>query len=261
MTQRTTTRPRHPYRGRLIAGCAAVLLAVTGCTGQTPPDGGETGGGESEASEKSSDGAKIEVADTAVTNIDDSGAGPMATYAIILENPSADVATVTRLEIRLLDESGDPVKDLVADREVVTTYANLIMPGERQAVTNTVYTGGGKVDSVEVKADGTGWFPGDDERFTAVTASDVSAEPEGDGDAVIDFKVTSAYDEKLSPVAIYAVFRDSDGELLGGTAANDAKPRELQPGSNDGEIEVTAGLPSEWDAASTEVFIDPLVTG
>lgn len=257
-----TRHPEPPHRPgrrrrRLLAAGLATALALTGCTAETNGGDGEAskdGGSDSGPAKKSSDGASIEVVESAVTATEDSSGEAMASYAVIVENPSQDVATATRLEVRLLDSSGDPVKDLVADTEAVTTSVNLVMPGGRQAVTNATYTEGGTVDSVEVSVSGTGWYSGDDKRFSAVTTSKVSAGP-----SKITFRATSDYDSTLFTVPTYAVLRDADGKLLGGTAPNDAKPTSYEPGSTDGTIEVPSGAPPDWDADATEVYVDPLV--
>lgn len=259
MTGHTRTSRRRYRGGYLFLGCAIAALAMGGCTADPGTDDGGKDSSAGEPADKSSDGADVEVVDKAVTTTEDSSGTPMVSYAVIVENSSADIATATRLEVRLLDKAGDPVKDLVADNDVFNTAANLVMPGEKQAVTNATYNEGGEVASIEVKASGTAWYSGDDERFSAVTAGDVTVETSGGDEAKISFRAESAYEDELSTVATYAVLRDADGKLLGGTAPNDAEPTAYEPGSSDGTIEVSSGLPPKWDADATEVYVDPLV--
>ncbi|MFD0558245.1 hypothetical protein FB566_3544 [Stackebrandtia endophytica] len=266
MTQRT---PHVNSIGRFIrclVGTALAIAVVGGCsTGDPGVDPTDTGTSEEPAGngsgtdpgDESSDGAVLELVESAVTVTEDS-TGPMASYAVVVSNPSVDIALYTKLEIQLLDGGGDPVVDLDADREVVNRDAHLIMPGQTQVISNLTYIESDAVETIDVVLHGTKWAAADDRRFLPLTVDGVSAQADGDG-AVVTFTVDSPYGEKLPTVSTYAIFRDSSGTLLGGSAPIDADPLSYVPGANDAVIEVSTGVPPEWDPGSTEVFVDPFV--
>src|SRR5690606_5550308 len=112
-----------------------------------------------------SDGARIELVESAVTVTNDADLGPMASYAVIVSNPSTDVALITELDVRLLDGAGVPVLNLDADRDVIHSVVNLIMPGQTQAISNLAYIEHDDVDSIEVDIGNSKWAPPQEGRF------------------------------------------------------------------------------------------------
>lgn len=246
--------------GRTVGLSAGVILAVaiSGCSNGDPVPAESPSEKQRTESDEPGDGAQVEITESAFTVTEDSSGDPMVSYAIILSNPGTDIALYTKLEIQLLDADGEAIVDLDADRESVNRDAFLIMPGQTQAVSALTYVESGDVESIDVALSGTEWADPEDDRFMPLTADDVSAEADGNR-AVVTFAVDSPYDNELTAVSTYAIFRDSSGELLGGSAAIDADPLSYVPGINDGEIEVSGGVPPEWDPDSTEVYVDPFV--
>lgn len=250
---------------RCLIGAVLAVTVVSGCSEATPetqePDDTATettgNGSATDPRDESSDGLSLEVVETAVTVTADS-TGPMASYVVMLSNPSADIALYTDLEIRLLDGDGEPVTDLTADRDVVNRYAHLIMPGRTQAITELTYVATDTVESVDVSIDGTEWVSAQDDRFMPLSADDVTATADGNG-ATLTFTVDSPYTKELTQVQTYAIFKDASGKLLGGSSATDVDPSTYVPGVNEVEIDISAGVPPEWDPESTEIYIDPFV--
>jgi hypothetical protein len=252
--------------GRRWAAVVVLLLSVaTGCiAGGTPENPTSSTASTSTPSpapsedselppDEASDGAEVAVVETGFSNVTDDS-GRLVSYAIVLANRSKDVAFGTVLQIELLDADGEPIKDLVADREQVALAANLVLPGKRQAISNRTYVDR-PVQRLEITVDEPHWRPADG-RFTALTVSEVRPVPD-DGKLEIGFRVQSRYRDEVSPAEAYAIFRDRDGKLLGGTSYGDADQHSYPPGSTDTEIEVSAGLPPKWE--SVEVYADPFL--
>ncbi|TWJ08091.1 hypothetical protein LX16_4311 [Stackebrandtia albiflava] len=256
LTRRTLRRSH-----RLLLAGVVTAVAVAGCT-SNPEDDPDTGQPVESAppapADESGDGGVVEVAETGHSLTEDSAGDVMVTYAVIVENTSADVAIGTNLDIRLLDSAGEPVTDEVTGNDRIASTVNLVMPGERQAVTNTTYIDGDDVASLEVTVDGSRWLPAGDARAQAVEVSEVTVA--GDGDTwEIDFRVDSPYAEELTSVATYAVYRDAGGAVVGGSAPNDSRLFAYPSGTGEGQIEVSSASP-DWEPGNTEVYIDPSVT-
>lgn len=251
-----------------LARVAAVVaaIAVTGCTAgpsdpRPTPDSSaagsasasETTGTSDQPWDQARDDAEITIEETGFSNLEDDS-GMQVTYAILLSNPSRDVAVGTSLEVSLLDAQGKVIKDKVADRKKTVLSANLVMPGEEQAISNRTYVDR-RVDRVKITIADSHWAE-DDGRFSELTVSKVRPVRDDD-DLTVSFTVHSRYDETISPAEAYAILRDGDGKLLGGSAYINAEQHEYSPGRTATEIELDRTQPE--NVKDIEVYADPYV--
>lgn len=204
----------------------------------------------------SSDGAAVEVVEQGFTVLADSGAGPKVSYGVVVENRSADVALVTRLEVTLLDSTGEPVTDLDRDREINDAAVNLVLPGEQQVYTNLPHVAHDDITSLEVEVTGSRWATADG-WHRVIEVLEVETRAQGDSGMTINFTAESPYRGTVQPVYTYALFRSATGEVVGGSGWNDATPHEYPEGVVHGTIDIAGGVPD--DTAVVDVYVDPLL--
>lgn len=261
----------HGVRGRTllrIVITAVLVISSSACQGNGPldrsspsPEGSVTSPKPSSSPtprvrDTSSDGAGVEVVEQGFTVSDDSGAGPKVSYGVVVENRSADVALVTRLEVTLLDSAGQPVTDLDRDREVNDAAVNLVLPGEQQVYTNLPHVAHDDIASLEVEVTGSRWATADG-WHRAIDVQEVENRAQGDSGMMINFTAESPYRGTVQPVYTYALFRSATGQVVGGSGWNDATPHEYPEGVVDGTIDIAGGVPD--DTAEVEVYVDPLL--
>ena len=246
----------------------ALVICASSCQGSGPagrpspsPDQSGTSPEPSAAPtprirKTSSDGAGVEVVEQGFTVTPDTGAGDTVSYGVVVENQSADVALVTRIEVTLLDSAGEPVADLDRDRKVNDASVNLVLPGERQAYTNLPHVAHEDIASLSVEVTGSSWVTADG-WHRPIEVHDVENRPQGDSGMVIDFTAESPYRGTVRPVYSYALFRSDTGELVGGSGWNDATPHEYTEGVVHGTIDIAGGVPD--GTAEVEVYVDPLL--
>lgn len=257
----------------MFATLTLLAMALSGCFAQpaaspppTPAASSSTPTPTEAANgpwEKPRDGSEVTVQETGVTATRDSGGDPMASWAVTVQNPSADIAVRTVLRITLLDADGQPVATKGEGEKNELHVVNLVMPGEQQTITHASWYRGEVAEiEAEVVSDAwrSSWFPGDDERFVPVEATDVEVGEDGSGDAVVTYQVNWPYEHHFGDdggnVPTYAAFRDQAGNLVGGTHHTEADPWLYRPGDNSGSIDIRHA-PDDWD--SVEVYVDPWV--
>lgn len=263
--------------GWVFTALALVSVALSGCFAQsadpprpsTPsPSSPSPTSAEPDTGpwERPRDGAAVTVQEQGVTATQNYSAGkPMSSWAVVVENPSTDIAVRTVLRITLLDANGKRVDASTDDKGMQDEQhvVNLVMPGERQTITHAWWYEG-KVADIEAEvvrnAWRSSWFAGDDDRFVPAKAADVTVHQDGSGDEVASYRVDWPYEQHFGDVngtvRTYAAFRDAAGNLIGGTHYGEADPRLYQPGDNTGTIDIR-NAPDDWD--SVEVHVDPWV--
>lgn len=258
-------------RGRILIGVvitAVLVISTSACQGDGPVDRSSPSPEDSVTSPKpspsstprirdtSSDGAGVEVVEQGFTVLADSGAGPKVSYGVVVENRSADVALVTRLEVTLLDSTGKPVTDRDRDRETNDAAVNLVLPGEQQVYSNLPHVAHDDIASLEVEVTGSRWATADG-WHRPIEVHEVETRAQGDSGMMINFTAESPYRGTVQPVYTYALFRSAAGEVVGGSAWNDATPHEYPEGVVDGTIDIAGGVPD--DTAEVDVYVDPLL--
>lgn len=254
----------------VLAGAAVSALALAGCSGgqaETDSDAAEEADAAEapETSDAAADSGELEVEEQAYTVL---GSAEIAdqlyvsvTYAAVLRNSSeTDWVDATEVRIAFLDDD---------DEEIVTAgmapaFAGgerwglrHIPPGEQIAVAQNDMLVEAPQE-MSVSTDQVEWLPDDaagDAGTLSVSDVDVSY---GDDEMHVEFTATSSFSEELEQASVFALLRDSDGELLGGIGHTsdptlvDVWP--VSPGENAGEVSDDVGFVPPEAADEVEVY-------
>jgi hypothetical protein len=247
--------------GRFTAGSVAALVAagLSGCTGTPHDDTADPEPTGKPPYDAPAGGGEVRVADSGLSNTEDSAGEAMVSYAVVVENTSEQVAYLTEISIRLVDDSGEPVKDLVnGEQDDVSRAVYVLLPGATAALGATTYVEHAGVADLEIGVGDSQWWPADGpKQFAEITVDEVTAEPDGSDGATVGYTAESGYEQQPDACAVQAVFRDSAGKVVGGSNAGDVASPQCPPRGSPGEISVGYGLPSGIDLSKTEVYVDP----
>jgi hypothetical protein len=207
-------------------------------------------------------GGEIRIVEQGLSPMWDGNEKEMVTYGIIVENTSRDWAAVkTQATIRVTDSGGKPLTDLTGRTSTVIREIGVILPGQRVGIGADTHVDRPGAVSILVEIGESTWLPPDNEliRVAKVTAGGVKTVRQDTGSAVsLGFTVDSEYPTILEKPSAQAIFRDSAGRIVGGTAPGRTNPADRYgPGRSTGRIDATYGRPATTDDTQTEVYISP----
>lgn len=238
--------------GVIIAGLIATLGACSGADGDT--------GGSSSPSPATTtpDGAEVVVIETGFSELTGGGT---SSWGVVVENTSHEYAAWDLLvTVRLLDAGGNQI-------DAIDSEVTRVLPGERIGFGNTSPHRGTDVADIAVEVDIDFWQPVYNFHwwFYPITATDVTTQATDEG-ATLRFAVDAAYtsDLILGELQVMgnftAIFRDSDGAVIGGAGCCDPEstPTAVPPGRSEADLTLRYGPPPQADDGRTEVYLpDP----
>ncbi len=235
-------------RGRAYAAVvvAVVVLLTAGCSGDEVAT--TASGGEAAATANTSARREIVVAETGFASYDTFD-HTHSSWAVVIDNPTLDVAVDVTLELTFKDAEG-----IVID--VKTEHIRAIQPGRsawaREQPARTLGPGvwDGPVASLDTRVSVGGWQPRYDQgSLTATDVRFVAGKPTDI--AKVTGTVRSTHNDEQHDVAVVALVRDGNGKLLGGARRRvDVVP----PGQSTIEVEEWEPLPG---ASSAELYLLP----
>lgn len=166
----------------------------------------------------------------------------LGSYAVILRNPDPQLlAAGVKVRSVILDAAGN---QLLVD----TALLNGIMPGARMAVGRTIIEDVRDPATVQVTVEVTEWLP---PAFTQTLVPEaVTTDVDVYGGAATRFAVRSTLPVLEQGVDVTAVYRGTDGQVLGGESST---LNDVAPGATVlGQISLISPIPG---TASTEVFV------
>lgn len=221
----------------------STTTAVTATTGDPaePPD---TATPETVAP-PSGEGAVREVEQGFTVARDELSETEYGTYGVVLENTTDQVATSVEISVGFVDESGTVIG---TDEQIL----NVLGPGQTFGIGNS----GIELDGTPVELDVTVGEPmwesaGD---HGQVTASGVSTTVDDYGAPTTNFTAESTYGEQLDSPYAFAIYRNADGEIVGGNW--DIMSFIQADGSTTGDVTSLYTI-EDIDESQTEVYVDP----
>ena len=232
-----------------------LLFGTAACTGGGPapaptplPSVTETDG------DRSPDGGVLRLAESGLTNMQDAVGKPMVSWGLVFENTSPKmVPRRANVEVTLQDAAGGAIGNL-------PSYGlGNVPPGGRAGIGSDAYVDRAGVAKLAVRVTRVQWVRADSaELWAGLTAGGVITRRDGDRKAEITFIVTSKYPGALDHPGAQAVFRDSAGQIVGGTGPLRADPQaKYPPGKSEGRIDVLYGIPPAANDDKTEVYLSP----
>ncbi|HIV59310.1 MAG TPA: hypothetical protein H9902_15295 [Candidatus Stackebrandtia faecavium] len=225
----------------------AIVAGLTGCSGGETPKGPDPAD-SSESPSATPDDTAIEVVDSGVSDV----AGEAVSYGALVENTSDTVAFMSVASVSVLDSDGEIIES-GEENELYQQGLTAIFPGKPVGFGATVPSKrAAEADSITVEIGVDEWWSLEDAQaeFPEVTTSHVSV-AEDDGETLVSYAVSVT--EGLPVSYASAVFRDSDGAIVGGEAAT--QPQALAPGDSQQQLVCRHGLPEAADSSETEVYI------
>jgi hypothetical protein len=214
-----------------------------------PPPTTEPGGGGGGGGNEPTGSATIEVVESGFSNFmggfdqDERS----VTYGFIVENTGDEVATDISISISAYDADGTA---LASDSK--TIY--VLRPGEQMGLGDEFFgdTFSAEVDSIDVQVSEPSNYSIDDIPDEGTLTAEGITTTADDYSVTTRFTATSTYAQQLDFPSAYAVYRNTDGDIIGGSSGS------LDFVAANGS---TAGEVSSWDlipdVATTEVFLDP----
>lgn len=224
----TTTEPTDPTD--------ETTQTTAGPADTTAPDDGSTEAGSAE---------DIEVVETGFTNFDAQYDDVNhVSYGYVLENTGDDPVSNIEVTVTLKDAEGT-----VVSSDTDTIY--LIQPGAKVGLGDEPYEEVAEVAEIEVQASVPSYAEPAEE-LGDITVGDVSTTE--DSSWKTTFTASSTYEVQLDGPYAYVIYRNSDGDIVGGSYGfmNVVEAG----GSTSGEVTSYEPIPGV-DPAQTEVYVDP----
>lgn len=182
--------------------------------------------------------------------------GRVRSYGVIVENTSDRVAFQTTAKVRFVDAAGKDAMD--PSGSFLEGRVTVVRPGERVGFGATFLADGDAAVKMEVALTTAEWWGEDNTalEFAPITVGDVATD-RSHPPRHLTFTVTSDYSENLVSTRAAAVFRNAEGEIVGGATAPETTP--LPSGQSEGSITVEYGIPLSADPAKTEAYV-PVLT-
>ena len=247
-------------RSRVTRGLALVVLASTAlaCSGSSDGATPEAAGRPTFSSTTSTTGTTgttpttvalvgkdLVVTEQGVSSFPDpyDATATLGGYGVVLRNPNPDlVATGVRVTTRVLDAAG---VELLVD----STLLNAVLPTGEMAVGRTLIEPIDGPSTLAVAIEVSAWLrpargPG------AMVVSDVVTGPEESGGSVTTFTVRSTLPDTEEGVDITAIYRATDGRILGAESTTLARVPAGE--AVRGQIRLLSPIP---DLVTTEVYV------
>jgi hypothetical protein len=210
------------------------------------------------------DDQRVEVVETGFTADLPSDGMDDATYGVVVENPTNEVAyhTVVCVELRLAD--ADAGADADGGCEEFTI--EVMFPGQRLGIGAVTDVLGEQVTGIDVHVRGpAAWEDPDDHSHPAdadtdvpvphvIEAGDVAVTYSPDHEPVVSFVPVSRYIDDVRRASAYAIFRDTDGRIIGGSGTDLPSPIRPQDDTRRSIVVDDTELP---DLATAEVYVFP----
>jgi hypothetical protein len=223
----------------------------------------------------SEDGGELRIVESGFSPITDVADEPLVTWGLVVENTSEQTAAAVDVSMDIVDDTGESlvteISEYAKSREI-----SLIMPGERAGIGDSTYVTGPGVADVTFELHDPLWLPVGNELYpvASLTASEIELSREeggrvvpywgedgiagywaDEGPLIIHFRVDSEYDYILDGPSAQAIFRNADGEVIGGTHPADSDVwATIPPGWSIQRMRVQYGPPAPADLERTEVY-------
>ncbi|MFV2086349.1 hypothetical protein [Micromonospora sp. LOL_021] len=262
-------RPR-PYVPAALAVVLVVAVAITAaCSPDSEsdpaascieaPDGPLTG--TAGPSAEAPDGGGLRVVESGVTVVPPVRrlGSATASIGVIVENTSGYVAYRTRVSFDVLDGAGDTV--VIGDGGgTVLLEVPLLLPGARSGVGTAVYVDGAASAADQVEVDtalgATTWVEHRPDQVAGVTTTHnrttiVDAESHS---GIVYYRMVSPYCTGLFTRGVGTIFRDTTGQIVGGSISGDKGPGRCDPNQAEQRTDVIRSVPAEFDDSLTESY-------
>ncbi|KAB2340587.1 hypothetical protein [Actinomadura rudentiformis] len=260
---------------RMVAASLTIgLLTVGACAEEKGPERPSAG----VTATKAPDGGQLRLVDRGLSVFPGPGNGArfrpeakaagrdynVVSWGILIENTSKWAATLTLVDVHLVDAAGVALSKTDYDRPKAETIA-VIRPGERfgMGLTQNLAKPGKPRKRLRTPADlqvqigQSAWFPPNSRsnEFVKITASEIKTPH--DGRATVSFTMESPSHQQAWATAL---FRNAAGKIIGGTghcedSFGDQPERVVAPGRSRGTINTRYVVP-HVAAARTEVYLD-----
>lgn len=245
-------------------------------TADNATESGETGQqDEFRESSEANDGGELTIVESGYTGLTDLAGDRMVSWGLIVENTSKTEVATSVVSYQAIDANGDEVSAEVAWDNKVEIFA--LKPGERTGVGATSYLGV-EFEKLTFHFSNTIWTP-DAKAIGTVEAEKVSVKRVGKGDDEnywgsdgishpvnakgrlrITIRVESGY-RVLVGGAATAIYRDTDGEIVGASDPDDfERYGDFPPGWCERTIEVGPGPPAAAVDEKVEVYAQGAVS-
>lgn len=259
-TQRVAGR----RRWAVPVGLAVIGSLTAGCDGGSPPERTteNTPPGQAATTSpaaRSEDGGKVRVTERGFTSrVSEHDGHPKISYGFVLENTSKSNVVAFIPQIGFIDGSGRALK---ISEEKLRQPVVLIPPGQRRGVGNTFgLIAADKASRMNVRISEVEWYPPGTSGtgpFPKITASRPEKVTREKAWLRLTFAATLSGRTPLV-VTTYALFRDSAGKIIGGSAPR-YRPVQLKPGKSEHTIRTWDGVPDKAEIAEdrTEIYLYP----
>lgn len=277
---------RGPVRVAAFAAVAVIVLSVgvvvgfrvagTSSSSQGPttaasPAPSATPSAIPHRARQSPGGGTIEVVEKGLSSYVDQRAYERVSYGIVLANTSTThVAYTARVEIHVVGSDGRPAFDEWEREHYVWRLVGAILPGQTVGIGGVTYASRLDTVQLQVTVHDALWLPPDQggplwldpvvpaEGIAAskITATGIRTERDPDSaDMTLAFTVDSEYRVPVR-LAAEAIFRNSDGVIIGGTGSRSGSSlRSYRPGRSAETVELSHSPPPPGvDDSKTAIY-------
>lgn len=186
----------------------------------------------------------VEIADSGYSTFTAYDDSTRASWAAVLTNPNDDLWLATSIDVTvtMLDDAGSV---LASESDSLA----VLLPGQSGAVTGSTLDDVDGLADIRVQARVRNWER-EDGPFGSFETSDVSVREDQFGGWTATGQVASTFTEDFDDVYATAVFRDSDGAIIGGAFTF----IDFVPGNGDTSFQIDA-LDDIDGVESSEVFV------
>jgi hypothetical protein len=222
---------------------APVTTAAPGPTEAPGTTAGNTGGGNTGGQAA----GEIEVIESGFSVYTDQlSEDQRLSYGFVLQNNGDQVATSVPVTVAFLDESGTVVGS--SDENI-----GVLLPGQKMGIGDEPYDAAANAASMQVTVgEPSRWEAPDG--YGEITIEGISTTVDDYGAPSSNFTANSTYGEQLDSPYAYALYRNSAGDIVGGSYGFlNFLPAS---GSTAGEVTSYSSIP-DVDGAMTEIYVDP----
>jgi hypothetical protein len=191
--------------------------------------------------------ATVEVVETGFSNFTGGLDERSGAYGFVVENTGDGLATDIQISVSAYDAGGTALASASH-----TVY--VLRPGEQMGIGDEFFgtTLSGEIDSIDVQVSEPSEYGADDVPTEgALTAEGITTRAD-EYSLSTTFTAKSTYGQQIDYPSAYAIYRDADGNIVGGSRGS----LDFLPANGSAAGEVTS-----WDVipnvATTEIYLDP----
>jgi len=216
--------------------------ATTAGPGTTEAAGGNTGG-----STGGQGSEEIKVTESGFSVYTDQlSEEQRVSYGFVIQNNTENVATGVPITVAFLDDAGTVVGN--ADENI-----GVLLPGQKMGIGDEPYDVGAAATMQVTVGEPSSWEAPSD-TYGEISAEGITTTIDDYGAPTSTFTANSTYGEQIDSPNAYALYRNSGGDIVGGSygflnfvPAN---------GSTAGDVTSYSSIP-DVDGSKTEIYVDP----